>query len=168
MIEFNLNLITGDRTFDDLPLGIDTEEGFCKSGLYHKLIKRKAVNKTMPNHYLVDSVAFFDKEFQVTIRPVCYGFPFMLHLVDKNSQYYYALNDWNARTDIHMQNESVKSLSDWLKESLNLDTPDITETDMIRWRFEWGRVSVSYEIKSFNHGIYLAWNIMYLLPDKVI
>ncbi|EOZ7488546.1 MULTISPECIES: hypothetical protein [Enterobacter cloacae complex] len=47
MIEFNLNLITGDRTFDDLPLGIDTEEGFCKSGLYHKLIKRKAVNKTM-------------------------------------------------------------------------------------------------------------------------
>ncbi|EKY3996193.1 hypothetical protein [Enterobacter roggenkampii] len=168
MIEFNLNLITGDRTFDDLPLGIDTEEGFCKSGLYHKLIKRKAVNKTMPNHYLVDSVAFFDKEFQVTIRPVCYGFPFMLHLVDKNSQYYYALNDWNARTNIHMQNESVKSLSDWLKESLNLDTPDITETDMIRWRFEWGRVSVSYEIKSFNHGIYLAWNIMYLLPDKVI
>lgn len=65
MIEFNLNPIAGDLTFDDLPLGIDTEEGFCKSGLYHELIKRKAVNKTMPNHYLVDSVAFFDKEFQV-------------------------------------------------------------------------------------------------------
>ncbi|MEG6060673.1 hypothetical protein, partial [Enterobacter roggenkampii] len=134
--------------------------GFCKSGLYHELIKRKAVNKTMPNHYLVDSVAFFDKEFQVTIRPVCYGFPFMLHLVDKNSQYYNALNDWNARANIHMLNESVKSLSDWLRESLNLDTPDTTETDMIRWRFEWGRISVSYEIKSFNHGIYLTWNIM--------
>ena len=160
MIEFNLNPIAGDLTFDDLPLGIDTEEGFCKSGLYHELIKRKAVNKTMPNHYLVDSVAFFDKEFQVTIRPVCYGFPFMLHLVDKNSQYYNALNDWNARANIHMLNESVKSLSDWLKESLNLDTPDTTETDMIRWRFEWGRISVSYEIKSFNHGIYLTWNIM--------
>ena len=83
MIEFNLNPIAGDLTFDDLPLGIDSEEGFCKSGLYHELIKRKAVNKTMPNHYLVDSVAFFDKEFQVTIRPVCYGFPFMLYLVDK-------------------------------------------------------------------------------------
>ena len=159
MIEFNLIPITGDLTFDDLPLGIETEEGFCKSGLYHELNKRKAVNKTMPNHYLVDSVAFFDKEFQVTIRPLCYGFPFMLHLVDKNSQYYNALNDWNARANIHMLNESVKSLSDWLKESLNLDTPDTTETDIIRWNFEWGRVSVSYETKSFNHGIYIVWNI---------
>lgn len=54
MIALNLNPITGDRKFDDLPLGMDTEEGFCKSGLYHELIKRKAVNKTMPNHYLVD------------------------------------------------------------------------------------------------------------------
>ncbi|HFS7472909.1 hypothetical protein PO609_18600 [Enterobacter cloacae] len=104
MIALNLNPITGDLKFDDLPLGMDTEEGFCKSGLYHELIKRKAVNKIMPNHYLVDSVAFFDKEFQVTIRPVCYGFPFMLYLVDKNSQYYNALNDWNARTNIHMLN----------------------------------------------------------------
>lgn len=113
----------------------------------------------MSNHYLVDSVMFFDKEFQVTIRPVCYGFHFMLHLVDKNSQYYKSLNDWNARTNVHMLNESVKSLSDWLKESLNTDTPDTTETDIIRWNFEWGRVSVSYETKSFNHGVYIVWNI---------
>ncbi|HDC4371526.1 hypothetical protein KMW40_10445 [Enterobacter cloacae] len=159
MIELEINPITGELNLDGLALEVDNEEGFCTSNLYHQLIKRKAVNKIMPNHYLVDSVAFFDKEFQVTIRPVCYGFPFMLHLVDKNSQYYNALNDWNARTNIHMLNDSVKSLSDWLKESLNLETPDITETDMMRWRFEWGRVSVSYEIKSFNHGIYIVWNI---------
>ncbi|KLG14352.1 hypothetical protein YA49_00250 [Enterobacter cloacae subsp. cloacae] len=159
MIELEINPITGELNLDGLALEVDNEEGFCTSNLYHQLIKRKAVNKIMPNHYLVDSVAFFDKEFQVTIRPVCYGFPFMLHLVDKNSQYYNALNDWNARTNIHMLNDSVKSLSDWLKESLNLETPDTTETDMMRWRFEWGRVSVSYEIKSFNHGIYIVWNI---------
>ncbi|PCM83653.1 hypothetical protein [Enterobacter cloacae] len=159
MIELEINPITGELNLDGLALEVDNEEGFCTSNLYHQLIKRKAVNKIMPNHYLVDSVAFFDKEFQVTIRPVCYGFPFMLHLVDKNSQYYKALNDWNARTNIHMLNDSVKSLSDWLKESLNLEMPDTTETDMMRWRFEWGRVSVSYEIKSFNHGIYLVWNI---------
>lgn len=83
MIALNLNPITGDLKFDDLPLGMDTEEGFCKSGLYHELIKRKAVNKTMPNHYLVDSVAFFDKEFQVTICPVCYGFPLCFILLIK-------------------------------------------------------------------------------------
>ncbi|MEH4930671.1 hypothetical protein [Enterobacter cloacae] len=159
MIELEINPITGELNLDGLALEVDNEEGFCTSNLYHELVKRNAVNKIMPNHYLVDSVAFFDKEFQVTIRPVCYGFPFMLHLVDKNSQYYNALNDWNGRTNIHMLNDSVKSLSDWLKESLNLETPDTTETDMMRWRFEWGRVSVSYEIKSFNHGIYIVWNI---------
>lgn len=159
MIEFKFNPITGELNLDGLPLKIDTEEGFCKCDLYHELVKRKAVNKNMSNHYLVDSVMFFDKEFQVTIRPVCYGFHFMLHLVDKNSQYYKSLNDWNARTNVHMLNESVKSLSDWLKESLNLNTPDTTETDIIRWNFEWGRVSVSYETKSFNHGVYIVWNI---------
>lgn len=159
MIELKFKPITGELNFDGLPLEIDTKEGFCKCDLYYELVKYKAIKKTMPNHYLVDSVAFFDKEFQVTIRTVCYGFPFMLHLVDKNSQYYNALNDWNVRTNIRMLNESVKSLSDWLKESLNLDTPDTTETDIIRWNFEWGRVSVSYETKSFNHGIYIVWNI---------
>ena len=133
MIEFKFNPITGELNLDGLPLKIDTEESFCKCDLYHELVKRKAVNKNMSNHYLVDSVMFFDKEFQVTIRPVCYGFHFMLHLVDKNSQYYKSLNDWNARTNVHMLNESVKSLSDWLKESLNLDTPDTTETDIIRY-----------------------------------
>lgn len=34
MIEFNLNPITGDLTFDDLPLGIDTEEGFFVRVVY--------------------------------------------------------------------------------------------------------------------------------------
>ncbi|EOG9680913.1 hypothetical protein EKN39_22515 [Enterobacter hormaechei] len=159
MIELKIKPITGELNLDGLPLEIDTEEGFYKCNLYRELVKHNAVKKIMPNHYLVDSVAFFDKEFQVTIRPVCFGFPFMLHLVDKNSQYYKALNNWNARTNIHMLNESVKSLSDWLKESLNLDTPDTTETDIIRWNFEWGRVSVLYETKSFNHGIYIVWNI---------
>ncbi|HED4184433.1 TPA: hypothetical protein R4289_004146 [Enterobacter mori] len=159
MIELKFKPITGELYLDGLPLEIDTEERFCKCDLYYELVKHKAIKKTMPNHYLVDSVAFFDTEFQVTIRTVCYGFPFMLHLVNKNSQYYNALNEWNARTNIHMLNESVKSLSDWLKELLNLDTPDTTETDIIRWNFEWGRVSVSYESKSFNHGIYIVWNI---------
>ncbi|MEG5814121.1 hypothetical protein UXN81_09055 [Enterobacter hormaechei] len=115
MIELKIKPITGELNLDGLPLEIDTEEGFYKCNLYRELVKHNAVKKIMPNHYLVDSVAFFDKEFQVTIRPVCFGFPFMLHLVDKNSQYYKALNNWNARTNIHMLNESVKSLSDWLK-----------------------------------------------------
>lgn len=159
MIELKFKPITGELYLDGLPLEIDTEERFCKCDLYHELVKHEAIKKIMPNHYLVDSVAFFDKEFKVNIRPVCYGFPLMLHLVDKNSQYYKSLNDWSARTNIDMLNESVKSLSYWLKESLNLDTPDTMETDIIRWNFEWGRVSVSYETKSFNHGVYIVWNI---------
>ncbi|ENO0289032.1 hypothetical protein ACAD15_000019 [Enterobacter bugandensis] len=159
MIELNFKPITRQLNIDGLPLKIDTEEGFCRCDLYHELVKQRAIKKIIPNHYLVDSLAFFEREFQVTIRPVCYGFPFMLHLVDKNSQYYKSLNDWNARTNINMLNESVKSLSDWLKESLNLDTPDTTKRDIIRWNFEWGRVSVSYETKSFNHVAYIVWTL---------
>lgn len=63
MIVLNLNLIIGDLKFDDLFLGMDIEEGFCKSGLYYELIKCKVVNKIMLNYYFVDLVVFFDKKF---------------------------------------------------------------------------------------------------------
>jgi len=82
----------------------------------------------------------------------------MVHLVDKDSEYYKSLKDWDARTNIDMLNNSVKSLSDWLSLSLNLGGADIMETEMIRWDYEWGRIYVSYETKSFNHGIYIVWN----------
>ena len=65
MIEFKFNPITGELNLDGLPLKIDTEEGFCKCDLYHELVKRKAVNKNMSNHYLVDSVMFSIKNFKL-------------------------------------------------------------------------------------------------------
>lgn len=158
MINLNFNPKTGELTFDGITLEVATEEDFCKSKLYHKLNELNAVKKYMPYQYLIDSVFFCDKEFEINIRPICFGFPFMVHLVDKDSEYYKSLKDWNARTDINMLNNSVKVLSDWLNISLNLGVPDITEKEMIRWGFEWGRISVSYEKKSFNHGIYIVWN----------
>ncbi|CAH3740808.1 TPA: hypothetical protein N5L20_002911 [Enterobacter kobei] len=158
MINLNFNAKTGKLIFDGLTLEIDTEEGFCNSKLYHKLNTFNAVKKYMPYHYLIDPVFFCDKEFEINIRPICFGFPFMVHLVDKDSEYYKSLKDWDARTNINMLNNSVKSLSDWLSLSLNLGAPDITKTEMIRWDYEWGRISVSYETKSFNHGIHIVWN----------
>lgn len=59
-----------------------------------------------------------------------------------------------------MFNDLVKSLFDWLKELLNLEMFDIMEIDMMRWCFEWGWVFVLYEIKLFNYGIYIVWNII--------
>ncbi|ENY0894068.1 hypothetical protein MT488_13170 [Enterobacter ludwigii] len=158
MLELNLNPITGELNLDGLSLEIDSEEGFCNCDFYHKSIKHKAIKNIMPHHYLIDSTVFFEKEFQAIIRPICFGFPFMVHLVDKDSEYYKSLKDWDARTNINMLNNSVKSLSDWLSLSLNLGVPDVTKTEMIRWDYEWGRISVSYETKSFNHGIYIVWN----------
>lgn len=157
MINLNFNPKDGKFTFDGLSLEIDTEEGFCKSKLYQKLNTLNAVKNHMPYHYLIDSVVFFDKEFEINIRPICFGFPFMVRLVNKDGEYYKSLKDWNARTNINMLNNSVKSLSDWLNISLDLGVPDIMETEMIRWNYDWGLISVSYETKSFNHGIYIEW-----------
>ncbi|HFV9245362.1 hypothetical protein N5C39_08350 [Enterobacter bugandensis] len=49
MIELKFKPITGKLNLDDLPLEIDTEEGFCKCDLYRELVKHKAVKKIMPN-----------------------------------------------------------------------------------------------------------------------
>lgn len=158
MINLKFNSITGKLIFDNTPLEIDTEEGFFNSKLYEMLINRDCIKENIPHSYLVDLVCFYDKEFEVSINPICFGFPFMVQLVDKNSQYYKSLNDWNARTDIEMLNESVTNLSGWLRKSLSLGDPDIIEAEMVRWIFDWGRVSVSYETRSFDHGVYIVWN----------
>lgn len=159
MINLRFDSIAGKLSFDDIPLEIDTEEGFCNSKLYELLINRGCIKSNIPHSYLVDLANFYDKEFEVSLNPICFGFPFMVQLVDKNSQYFRSLKDWDARTDIDMLNESVKNLSDWLRKSLSLGNPDIKEAEMVRWIFDWGRISVSYETRSFDHGIYIVWNV---------
>ncbi|MGD8164540.1 hypothetical protein [Pantoea sp. FN0307] len=157
MINLNFDSITGTLTLNDLPVEIETEDVFCKSQLYQKLFEQNSIKSITPHHYLIDSVRFFDKEFEFYIRPICYDFPFVVQLVDKHGGYYKSLNDWSARTNINMLNDSVVELSNWLKVSLNLLTPDLIKNEMVRWDLKWGRVSVSYETKSFNHGIYISW-----------
>lgn len=157
MINLKFDSITGVLTLDNLPVEVKTEDDFCKSKLYQNLVDRNCIKGITPHHYLVDSVIFFDKEFEVYIRPICYGFPFMVQLIDKNGKYYQSLKDWSARSDINMLNDSVKGLSDWLKAALNLAAPDVKKNEIVRWDLEWGRVSASYETRSFNHGIYITW-----------
>lgn len=158
MIDLNFDLKTGKLIFDDLTLENVTEEYFFKSPLYQVLSERNAVKSLMPHNYHIDSVLFLGKEFEVSIRPISVASPFfVVSLVDKHSDYYKSLTDWYARTNIEMLNESVKDLAEWFKEKLNLDEPEIIEVEMIRWGFDWGRLSVSYETYSFFHGAYIAW-----------
>jgi len=65
MIELKFKPITGELNLDDLPLEIDTEEGFCNCDLYRELVKHKAVKKTMPNHYLLTQQCFPIKNFKL-------------------------------------------------------------------------------------------------------
>ncbi|QXG53252.1 hypothetical protein KTJ90_11390 [Pantoea jilinensis] len=149
---------TGALVIDEKYLEITSEELFCKSELYKSLQRSGSIKSLMPHHYLIDSIIFHNKEFELRIRPICFNFPFMVQLVDKGSEYYHSLNDWNRRTDIEMLNESVRDLSKWLSSSLELGYPDFIETEVVRWGFPWGNVSVSYETRSFNHGIYIIWD----------
>lgn len=150
---------TGTLVLDEKNLEITSEEAFCNSEFYKKLQKVGSIKRLMPHHYLIDSIVFHNKEFEIHIRPICFNFPFMVQLVDKGSEYYDSLSDWNRRADIEMLNKSVRYLSNWLGSSLELGEPDFSENEMVSWRFPWGNVSVSYETRSFNHGIYITWDV---------
>nr|WP_033762191.1 hypothetical protein [Pantoea agglomerans] len=147
---------TGTLVIDEKYLEITSEELFCKSELYNSLQSSGSIKSLMPHHYLIDSIIFNNKEFELHIRPVIFNLPFMVQLVDKGNEYYHSLNDWDRRADIEMLNESVRDLSKWLGSSLELGSPDFIKAEVVRWGFPWGNVSVSYETRSFNHGIYIT------------
>ncbi|MGY3310634.1 hypothetical protein ACVW06_003659 [Pantoea ananatis] len=158
MKKLKFDPITGTMILDELILDVTGEDIFCESDFYKIMNSHGFIKKNIPHHYLIDSTVFFNKEFEMHIRPICFNFPFMVQLIDKKSKYYDSLSDWDKRTNIEMLNDSVKNLSNWLGSSLELKEPDFISNDVVRWEFSWGDISVSYETRSFNHGIYMIWN----------
>jgi len=158
MKELKLDPITGAIILEQLALDITDEDIFCKGNFYNSMNSQGKIKKVIPHHYLIDSIFFSNKEFEMHIRPICFNFPFMVQLIDKKSKYYDSLSDWDKRTNIKMLNESVENLSNWLGSSLELREPDFISNEVVRWEFFWGDISVSYETRSFNHGIYITWN----------
>ncbi|KGD81420.1 hypothetical protein C7434_4342 [Pantoea sp. PNA 14-12] len=158
MKKLKVDLITGTIILDELGLDVTDEDTFCESNFYKSMNSKGSIKKIIPHHYLIESIIFFNKEFEMHIRPICFNFPFMVQLIDKKSKYYDSLSDWDKRTNIKMLNESVENLSNWLGSSLELREPDFISNEVVRWEFFWGDISVSYETRSFNHGIYITWN----------
>lgn len=160
MMSFKIKLSKGEMYFNDFFFeeGYKVETGFIMSSFYRELIKNNQIKKIMPHHYLLKNMVWKGKVFEIVIRTKFSDtFPFMVQLVDQDGEYYNSLNNWDERTDISMLEREVKGLYSWLIDEC--DFPDDVEyiDNGVRWLCKWGRISVSYETKSFNSGIYITY-----------
>lgn len=157
MIDLHIDKVNGAIFLGGVEVDISSEDVFVKSAFYETFFKQGEINELMPHHYLLKSVIFKDKIFEMIVRPICYDFPFMIQLIDHDSDYFNSREDWNLKADINMLSQSVRKTSLWLSEVLDLQEPDVQNESFNRWLFSWGRVSVSYENKSFDFGIFITW-----------
>ena len=81
-----------------------------------------------------------------------------MQLIYKEGGYYKAINDWNKVSNIDMLNKEVDYLYQWVSGEYDLGEPDEKEKHSVMWHLEWGDITICYDIKSFNCGIYLTWN----------
>lgn len=96
--------------------------------------------------------------FELTVRPACFeNIPFMLYFVNKSGLYYRSLSDWEKRSDINVLESEVNELFNWVCNELRLSGDYVKIEHGYRWEFFWGRISVSFETKSFNCGIYINY-----------
>lgn len=57
-----------------------------------------------------------------------------------------------------MLNKEVDFLYRWVSEVYDLGEPDEKEKHSVTWSMEWGDITICYDIKSFNCGVYLTWS----------
>lgn len=159
MIDFEINIADGKVKLDNKDLLIQREDEFIVSEPYKYLESINKVQRLIPYHYTVNAVLWFSKEFVLIVRPLCFSnLPFMMQLIYKEGEYYKSINDWNKVSNIDMLNKEVDFLYRWVSEVYDLGKPDQKEKHSVTWRMEWGDITICYDIKSFNCGVYLTWS----------
>lgn len=158
MIDFNIDISSGALLFNGERLEAKDHNEWVVSSIYDKLKNVNEANQIIPYHYLVNDVLWMGRVFELTIRPACFeNTPFMLYFVNKGGVYYRSLSNWEERSDINMLEYEIDELFNWLFNELHLSDDYVKIDHGYRWEFSWGRISVSFETKSFNCGIYISY-----------
>ncbi|MCF8582138.1 hypothetical protein L2X67_20240 [Enterobacter ludwigii] len=159
MIDFKINMIDGNVKLDNKYLSIQKEDAFIFSELYKYLKSKNEIQRLIPYHYTINTALWSGKKFEIIIRPLCFSnLPFMVQIICKEGEYYNSINDWNKVSDIDMLNKEVDFLYHWVLDECEPGVPSVKEKHNITWLFAWGDITICYDIKSFNCGIYLTWN----------
>lgn len=117
MMKFELDIKNGRIDIDNNIVSVLDETSFQSTKIFEYLNDKGRIKKSTPHHYIIDSVLWFDREFELIVRPVFNEkFPFTVQLIDKNGFYYSCINDWNKVSDVAMLNDEVNSLYKWLAE----------------------------------------------------
>ncbi|WP_034912077.1 hypothetical protein [Erwinia sp. 9145] len=160
MMSFDIDVDTGNVSIDGKSLRNEEmkELDFTSSAFYNNLSGKGLIKKLIPHHYVINEISWGKEAFELIIRPQCFdNFPFLLQFLGKDWEYFHCLDNWDKKTNISMLDRQVVVMSNWLTENISLPSDVEVIENGNRWNFSWGRISASYETKSFNCGIYISY-----------
>lgn len=152
----NLDESNGALHIDGSEIDLSSYEAFTKSLFFNSVDDLTPVGKY---RFFSEDVSWHDEPFTVEFNPAVFSFKSLVFLTSKTGDFYKSLSDWEKRANVKALKEEEKRMFAWMLNRYpnnykgELKDPPYGHV----WGFEWGKVTVQSEERSFNCGIYIVW-----------
>lgn len=152
----NLDESNGALHIDGSEIDLSSYEAFTKSFFFNSVDDLTPVGKY---RFFSEDVSWHDEPFTVEFNPAVFSFKALVFLTSKTGDFYKSLSDWEKRANVKALKEEEKRMFAWMLNRYpnnykgELKDPPYGHV----WGFEWGKVTVQSEERSFNCGIYIVW-----------
>lgn len=152
----NLDESNGALHIDGSEIDLSSYEAFTKSRFFNSVDDLTPAGKY---RFFSEDVSWHDEPFTVEFNPAVFSFKSLVFLTSKTGDFYKSLSDWEKRANVKALKEEEKRMFAWMLNRYpnnykgELKGPPYGHV----WDFEWGKVTVQSEERSFNCGIYIVW-----------
>lgn len=152
----NLDESNGALHIDGSEIDLSSYEAFTKSLFFNSVDDLTPVGKY---RFFSEDVSWHDEPFTVEFNPAVFSFKSLVFLTSKTGDFYKSLSDWEKRANVKALKEEEKRMFAWmLNRYPNNYKGELKDHPYGHvWGFEWGKVTVQSEERSFNCGIYIVW-----------
>jgi len=152
----NLDESNGALHIDGSEIDLSSYEAFTKSLFFNSVDDLTPAGKY---RFFSEDVSWHDEPFTVEFNPAVFSFKSLVFLTSKTGDFYKSLSDWEKRANVKALKEEEKRMFAWmLNRSPNNYKGELKDPPYGHvWDFEWGKVTVQSEERSFNCGIYIVW-----------
>lgn len=156
MKKMNIDFFTGRLLINDNELLLWSYDDFVTSEFY---VSNKEIKKNGGVYFNFPEVNWMGKNFFMEIRPSMNNFPPTIFLIDRTSDFFYSLKNWEDRDNLELLHEEECNLITWVRDKIEggVEKKIIKPPYGIEWIYGWGSIAVQTNKRDFNCGIYISW-----------
>ncbi|SEL30605.1 hypothetical protein SAMN04487787_10922 [Kosakonia sacchari] len=152
-----LDFCTGALSIGNNELNIDGYDKFIASDLFKNNTQLKKWGRF---YFILPEVSWLGGGFYLEIRPSVNNIPPCIYMIDRDSNFFQSLNDWNKRADLSMIKKEESRLIQWMRDHIKGGNERAVTNPPygVEWVYEWGTISVQCNTHTFDCGTYITWN----------